>query len=284
METSLHFIGANGSVIDLFSNDYFWLTGADGLTSVSSAVSSSTTPNMDGDMVNSIQTQPRPITLYLLIKDGVDVEEAKRYILRTVKPKQRGTLRMIQGDRDLEIVGLADAITMPRFGAGVRMQISLYCSLPYWTDAEYIALEISRVIDLHYFPIEDGGLALPADGIPFGVYDTNMTRTYTNEGDADCGMVITIIALAEVINPTIYKADGSFIGITDTMEAGDEVIINTNRGEKTIKKNGVDIISKIKPGSKFLQLDTGDNVLTIKTDDGTDGNVYFTLTFKRRFV
>lgn len=284
MDTTLHYIGANGSAIDLFQNEYFWIVGADGLTAVSSAISSSTTPNMDGDTVNNVQTQPRPIILYLRIKDGADVEEAKRYILRTVKPKQRGTLRMVQGDRDLEITGIADAITMPRFGAGVQMQISLYCSQPYWTDAENIALEISRIIDLHYFPIEEGGLALPVAGIPFGVYDTNMTRTYTNEGDADCGMTITIIALAEVVNPTIYKADGSYIGIVDTLAAGDEVIINTNHREKTITKNGVEVISKIKPGSRFIQLDTGENELTIKADAGTESNVYFTLTFKRRFV
>ena len=97
-------------------------------------------------------------------------------------------------------------------------------------------------------------------------------------------MIITIIALANVVNPTIYKADGSFIGVNDNMVVGDEIIINTNRGEKSIMKNGTNILSKIKPGSSFLQLDTGDNELTIDSDGNTEGNVYFMLAFKRRFV
>lgn len=164
------------------------------------------------------------------------------------------------------------------------MQITLHCSAPYWQDVENVLLEISRIIDLHYFPQDQGGLAFPVGGVVMGEYDLNMSRTYTNDGDAECGMVITIIAVASVKNPTIYKPDGTFIGVNDTLVAGDEIVINTNRGEKGITKNGTNILSKIKPGSTFLQLETGDNVLTIGSDDETAGNMYFTLTFKRRFV
>ena len=85
-------------------------------------------------------------------------------------------------------------------------------------------------------------------------------------------------------HPAIYKPDGSFIGVNDNMALGDEIIINTNRGEKGITKNGANILSKIMPGSTFIQLETGDNELTINSDGETEGNVYFTLSFKRRFV
>ena len=72
--------------------------------------------------------------------------------------------------------------------------------------------------------------------------------------------------------------------MNDTLEAGDEVIINTNRGEKGITKNGVNILSKIRQGSTFFQLETGDNELTADSDGDTKGNMYFMLSFKRRFV
>lgn len=284
MDTSLVYIGANGNSIDLFRNEYFHLVNADGLTGVASDIATSTTPSMDGDRVTNVQSQPRGIVLDLRIKNGVEVETAKRYILRTIKPKQTGRLILTQGERSLDISGVVETIAMPRFGEGVTMQISLYCSAPYWQDVENVLIEISRIIGLHYFPIEYGGLYFPESGIPFGQYDMRMTRTYTNDGDADCGMVITIVALGDVTNPVIYKADGSFIGVIDTMERGDEIIINTNRGTKGITKNGTNILSKIKPGSTFLQLDTGDNELTIDSDGDTEGNVYFLLSFKRRFV
>lgn len=284
MDTTLHYIGANGSMLDLFDNPYVDLVDAEGITENASDIAASTTPSMDGDKINNIVTQPRGITLSLQIKDDVPVEEAKRYILRSIKPKQKGRLVLHQSGRDVQITGVVESISMPRFGQGIIMQINLYCSDPYWKDIENVLLQISRILSLHYFPIDEGGLAFPADGIALGEYDLNMTRTYTNDGDAECGMIITIIALADVVNPTIYKADGSFIGVNDRMVVGDEIIINTNRGEKSITKNGANILNKIKPGSSFIQLDTGDNELTIDSDGETEGNVYFLLTFKRRFV
>ena len=283
METTLHYIGANGNDIDLLRNDYFDLTDADGLTGVSSDISSSTTPSMDGDRINNITTQPRGIVLDLRIKHNVDVEEAKRYVLRTIKPKQKGRLVLTQGGRAIDITGVVEAISMPRFELGVIMQVSLYCSAPYWQDVEYMLIEISRIVSLHYFPIDQNGLAFPSAGIPFGEYDLNMTQTYTNDGDVECGMIISIIAVGDVTNPAIYKADGSYIGVNESLEAGDELVINTNHGEKRITKNGANVLNKIKPGSSFIQLDTGDNEMTVKCDSGSN-NVYFTITFKRRFV
>lgn len=284
MDVTLHYVGANGSMIDLLNNPYFHLMEVDGMTGIASEITAATTPGMDGDKVNSIRAQPRTVVLDLRIKHSANVEEAKRYILQTVKPKQKGRLILHQDGRDVEIAGVVDEISMPRFAQDVTMQVSLYCSAPYWQDVENVVIEISRVLDAHYFPIEVGGLAFPVDGVVMGVFDINMTRTYTNDGDAECGMVITIIALGDVINPRIYKSDGSFIGVNDSMVVGDEIVINTNRGEKGITKNGVNILNKITPGSTFIQLDTGDNELTVDSDGDTEGNVYFLLTFKRRFV
>lgn len=284
MDVSLQYIGANGGILDLMNNPYFYLMQADGLTEVDADISASTTPGMDGNRVNSVRAQPRGIVLDLKIKNAANVEEAKRYILRTIKPKQTGRLILKQDGRELEIAGVVESVSMPRFNHGVMMQISLHCSMSYWQDVDSVLLAISRIIDLHYFPQDIGGLAFPVEGIVMGEYDLNMTRTYTNDGDAECGMVITIIALGNVKNPTIYKADGSFIGVNDSMVAGDEIVINTNRGEKRITKNGANILNKIKPGSVFIQLDTGDNELTIGSDGDTAGNVYFVLSFKRRFV
>lgn len=281
----LEYIGVGENVIDLFNNDYFFLTNIDGFTIANVDIASSNTPSIDGDIINNTTVQPRPVVLDLRVKQGANVEAAKRWLLRAVKPKLKGKLRLTLDDRKTEIAGIVEGITMPRFGeSGVTCQISLHCSSPFWQDAEYMIIEISRLIDKHYFPLDQGGLAFPADGIPFGEYNLNNTQTYNNDGDAETGMLITIIALGAVVNPIIYAMDGTFIGINDTMQQGDVIEINTNRGEKSVKKNGASIFSKLKPGSTFLQLAVGDNQLTVNSDAGTQGNMYFTLTFKRRFV
>lgn len=286
MNAVLNYIGANGEVIDLINNPYFHLTDLDGMTETASDIAASTNSNVDGDKINNMRTRPRSVTLDLTIRHDANVEDAKRYILRAIKPKQQGRLYLHQNQRDLELSGVVESISMPRFNnrKGIIMQVTMHCSAPYWQDVENVVMEISRVIDMHYFPSDVGGLAFPVGGVIMGEYDLNMTRTYTNDGDDECGMVITIVAIGRVLNPTIYKSDGSYIGVNTEMNVGDEVIINTNRGEKKITKNGTNILSEIKPGSKFLQLDTGDNELTIDSDGDTEGNVYFLLSFKRRFV
>ena len=287
----LEFVSAKGDIMPLTGNSKFKLSNVDGITSASVEISSSTVASMDGDFVNNKRTMPRSIVLDLSIES--DVENVKRYILQYVKPKLKGTLRMTQNDRTTQISGVIESIEMPRFTNSATMQITLYCSQPYWEDIENSSQEISEVLDLFYFTDneeseieseEDNMLYFPEEGLPFGEYDTNRTKVLTNEGDVEIGLEIHIVALGNVTNPVIYNAEGEFIGVDLTLAGGDEVIISTGKGEKTIRVNGENKISKIRNGSTWLQLAVGENEFTIDSEDGTEGNMYFTLTYRQRYV
>ena len=287
----LEFISAKGETLPLTGNGRFKLANVDGITSANVDISSSTVASMDGDFVTNTRTIPRSIVLDLAIER--DVENVKRYILQYVKPKLKGTLRMTQNERTTQISGIVEAIEMPRFTNSATMQVTIYCSQPYWEDIDFSTQEISEVIDLFYFTDndlleiasdEDNMLYFPEEGIPFGEYDTNRTKVLTNDGDVDAEIEIHIVALATVTNPVIYNAEGEFIGVDTTLTGGDEVIISTAKGEKTIRLNGENILSKIRAESTWLQLKVGENEFTIDSDDGTEGNMYFTIVYKRRFV
>lgn len=279
----LDFVSAKGDVLPLVGNSRFKLSHVDGITTASVEIASSTVASMDGDIVNNKRTIPRGIVLDLAIES--DVENAKRYILQYIKPKQTCTLRMTQNDRETQIEGVVEAIDMPRFASPCVMQVTLYCSQPYWEDVAEILQDISEVIDMHYFTTyEDDMLYFPEGGIVMGEYDTNRTKVLVNSGDVEVGLEIHITALGTVTNPVIYNADGEFIGVNVTLSAGDEVIITTEKGKKTIMLNGENILSKIMRESTWLQLKTGENEFTIDSKDGTEGNMYFTLTFKQRYV
>lgn len=281
----LDLISAKGEILPLVNNENFALIGADGLTKADISLSTETVPTMDGDVVNNAQAQPRPIVLYLEVRSGKDVEEVKRLIMSYAKPKLNSTLRWLQNDREINITGKVQAIEMPRFSEKCVMQITMYCSQPFWEDIRYIVTEISLIVDMHYFPADVGGLAFPTEGIPFGVYDHNRTKTFTNTGDVSVGMEILIKALSTVTNPILYNlVTGQYIGVIGTFKAGDEVVISTHKGKKTITKNGVNIIDKIKFGSTWLQIEVGDNEFQIDSDDEEENNMYFNLTFKQRYV
>lgn len=286
------YISVRGDRLPLTENPYFWLLNVDGQTSVASAISSETIGGIDGDTVNNIQAQPRTIILDFRIKSDVNVEEAKRHILRIIKPKQRGSIEWTQNDRTVTISGLIESIDMPRWENGVVMQITMHCEQPFWEDVDFIVQQINEYIDLHYFTdIMNDMLYFPEEGIPFGEYDTIRTKSFYNDGDVSVGMEISIVALDTVTNPIIYDQNGNYFGCgygdgekKIVMAAGDNIVITTHRGKKTVKLNGQSIFTKIKPQSTWLQLAAGDNQFTINSDDESIENMTFSLVYKQRYV
>lgn len=280
----LEYITEKGAVLPLTNNSKFKLSNVDGITLAEVDISSTTVSGMDGDFVTAKTTQPRSIVLDISIETA-DVESVKRYIMQYIKPKQTATLRMTQNDRVTQIKGIVESIEMPRFSNAVTMQVSLYCSQPYWEDVDSTVTEITEVLDMHYFTDEpDDMLYFIDDGIVMGEYDANRTKTIVNDGDVSVGMDIHIIALGGVTNPVLYKSNGEYIGADVTMETNDEIIIKTGKGEKSITMNGENIMSKLRRGSTWLQLDTGDEDYTIDSEDGTESNMYFNIVYRRRYV
>ena len=283
MNTRLLYTAQDGKTLDLFENDFFDLINADGLTVANTSIATTTTPQIDGDETQNIQANPRVVNLDLQIKSGLDVERAKRAILDVIKIKKRGTLTFIQGtgteQRMIEISGIVQTVSMPRFNNAVIMQVSLYCNNSFWQDVDDVVFEISRALPKHHFEI-----AFPIDSpVVLGAIDRQMQQTYNNDGDVDTGLIITIVTVGNVTNPKISNQNGEFIGIGDTLSANDKVIINTYKGQKTITKNGVSIFNKILSGSVFLRMETGTNVFSISADSGAE-NMFFYVSFKRRFV
>lgn len=288
----LDYISARGDRLSLATNELFYLTHVDGMTAAATSISSSTMGGADGDIVNNVQANARPIVIDLRIKDGVDVEDAKRAVLQVVKVKQRGTLEWSQNERTVTISGIVESVDMPRWSNAVTLQISMYCSQPFWEDLDFIVQQISEAIDLHWFTDSAGGmLYFPEQGIPLGEYDTIRTKSFRNDGDVAVGMEISIVAFETVTNPIIYDGSGNFFGVgygdgakQVQLQAGDNVIITTHKGNKNITLNGSSILAKLRPQSTWLQLEAGDNVFTINSDDDSLTNMTFSLIYKQRYV
>ena len=292
----LTFISQWGGTLDLVNNDLFTLTNVDGMTTAATDISSIVIGGIDGDHINNIQAQPRGIVFDLRIKNGVNVESAKRAVLSIVKLKQNCTLQWTQNNRTLTIQGVVDTVTMPRFSNEVTMQISIHCGEPFWEDLNEIISEISQIIGLHYFTSDPYGmLYFTPEGRPLSAYDISRTRIFNNSGDVAVGMTIEILAFDTVTNPIIYGQNGTFFGVgygskSLTMSAGDTLIINTKAGEKSVtlfengSTDGVSQLDKVKPRSTWLQLQAGENEFSIDSDDASTDNMIFTLAYRQRYI
>lgn len=289
----LDYISARGDRLPLVNNNLFWLTNIDGQTAATASISSSVIGGADGDVVTNVQAAPRTLIIDLRIKNDVDVEEAKRAVLKVVKVKQRGTLEWSQNDRTVAISGIVENIEMPRWNNGVAMQITLHCDQPFWEDIAFVIKQINEIIDLHYFvDAETDMLYFPDEGIALGEYDTIRTKAFHNDGDVAVGLEISIVALDTVTNPIIYDGNGNFFGVgygdgakQVVMQAGDNIVITTHKGRKSVKfGSSRNLLPYVKPQSTWLQLNAGDNLFTIDSDDENLSNMSFYLIYKQRYV
>lgn len=300
----LDYISARGERLPLATNELFTITHIDGMTTAATSIASSTIGGADGDIVNNVQANPRPIVIDLRVRDGVNVEDAKRAVLRIVKIKQKGSLEWTQNGRTVVISGIVESVDMPRWTNAVTMQISMYCNQPFWEDIDFVVKQINEAIDLHYFvDSATDMLYFPEEGIPLGEYDTIRTKEFYNDGDVSVGLEITIVAFDTVTNPIIYDGNGNYFGLGQSaplpksmmrdyapsgdafvMEAGDVVVITTHKGNKTVQLNGYSVFNSIKPQSTWLQLEAGNNVFAINSDDDSLTNMSFSLVYKQRYV
>ena len=288
----LVFISARGDRLPLVTNNLFEIANIDGMTSANATIASAVIGGADGDVVNNVQASARGIVLDLRVKNGVNVEEMKRAVLRVVKIKQRVSLEWKQDGRAVTISGVVESIDMPRWTNAATMQITLHCDQPFWEDVAYIVQQISEAVDVHYFT--DGVtdmLYFPEEGLVLGEYDAIRTKHFHNNGDVAVGMEISIVAYAAVTNPIIYDANGDFLGIgygngakQVKLAAGDNIVITTHKGNKTITMNGENLLPKLRPKSKWLQLQAGDNQFTINSDEDSVTNMTFSLIYKQRYV
>lgn len=279
-----------GGQIDLTDNEFAWLIDVQGLTLATTEIASVIIGGIDGDFVNNIQAQPRTIIMTLRIKEGVNVESAKRQLLSIIKLKQTGTLLWTQDNRTWSINGVIESIDMPRFVNGVSMQVSLHCEVPFWEDVEDVLSDISEAKNLHWFTTDPYDmLFFPQNGIPLGEYDTSRTRIAYNSGDVAVGMTIEVLAYKTVTNPIIRDQDGNSFGVGYEskpliMFPGDRLVINTRSGEKSVTLNGISQLNKIKPFSTWLQFQAGENEFSINSDDLETDNMVFNLIYKQRYI
>lgn len=283
MEIQFSYTSPQGDTLDLANNPDFVLTDVDGMTSANVDISTSSVALIDGDTITNTRTRARSMHIYLLIPAGSNIEAIKREIFAVIKPKQTGWLYYSHQGRNLAIQATIESISLPRFSQssqnGSRMQINVYCASPYWRDAQTIVDEISQITAMHHFEL----VVTEEKPIIFGYYNTEIAREIINDSDAAVGVEINVIATGEITNPKIERADGTFFGVNLTMNAGDELKIITEKGNKSVTLNGENVLGDIMPGSTWFQLEVGSNYFVI-TESGGSSNMFFTINYKRAFV
>lgn len=257
-----------GSSLNIFNNPDYAILNITGISSPNAFISTSKIAGFDGTTFINSSVNQRNITITLQLRGNVEENRLKLYDV--FKIKRKGTFYYSSNRISAKIECYVENVEIPQMDWPVKAFISLLCPKPYFEALNEIVADITSIEYSLEFPLE-----LIQTGIEFGSLQTTEPVNVINPGNIPIGMVITYRSTGSVVNPKLVNTQTlEFIELNTMMEAGDIITINTEVGQKRIElnRNGVisNLFNSLVAGSKFLQLDEGDNVLFGSAESGSN--------------
>ncbi len=162
------------------------------------------------------------------------------------------------------------------------------CPNPLFTNADEGVSIFANTTPMFHFPLSISANS-PEKGIVFGKRTESLIANIFNEGSVTSGMRIVFKANGNVVNPKLINVNTqeSFV-LSKTLIADEEVVINTNIGEKSIKGRIANasysnyyMYKDI--DSTWLQLKIGDNLFRYDADSGLE-NLEILVYYYNRFL
>ena len=265
----------------------YQITNISGLNPPSAQVNLSNVVGLDGGKFNSAKLNTRNIVLTLKINgEGADqVEENRQNLYRFFPTKQLIRFFFQNKNRNVYIDGYVDSFEVGLFDQVQMAQISIICPYPYFTSQTVEISDVSDNYGVFTFPfsIEED------DPIPFSIIAVGSTGVVYNGSEGDTGCTIEVDFTDSVSSLSIRNVlTGEEFGITYNFIADDKLIINTQKGDKsvTLVRAGVrsNLFAYIVHGSVFFQLESGDNYFVYDADNMTmNETVYINFIHRDNF-
>lgn len=255
-----------GEVLNLTNNPDYDVLSVDGLNPAPANINTTAISGVDGSRFNSARLGERNVVITLNING--EIEENRIELYRYFRVKHPIRIHYKNEHLDVFIDGYIETFENNFFGMLQQPQISILCPDPYWKSTSDTDVAFDIVTDLFEFPF-----SIESTGIAFSELSST-PLTYFNAGNVATGAVITFTALADgVVNPTFYnRTNGTYFGLTTTMQSGDTITINTQQGSKGVwlLRSGVktSIINDRSAGSVWLVFEPGLNEISYGADEG----------------
>lgn len=276
-----------GEILTLQLNDPessgFKVFDIEGLGPVKADINTSKISTVDGVIYNSSTVGGRNIVFKLGFTDNPSIEANRLKSYRYFPIGKMVTLIFDTGTRLAGVTGYVESNAPTIFSAEGTTQVSIVCESAYFLDVSEDGVTNTlffNVEALFEFPFSNESLT--EDLLEFSRLNTNYERTVVYEGDGEVGLKISIKALGNVGNVVIYDpVNNEAVRINSTtiasmtgtgISAGDEILINTNKGSKSVKlfRRGTttNILNAFERGSSWLSLSKGENTFSYSATSG----------------
>lgn len=238
----------------------------------------------DGSLFNSSRVPSRNIVISLKYMWQSSIEDVRQLSYKHFPIKKQCTLLIETDNRQAEISGYVEANDPTIFSSNEGSDISIVCPNPFFYSAGPNGINTTifyGVEPLFEFPFSNESLYECL--IEMGLIKNQTEQVVVYNGDAEIGVTITIHAIGKASNITIYNTGTREVMRIDTdklkkftgsgIVAGDEIIICTVKGNKTISllRNGIttNILNCIDKNSDWFQLAKGDNIFAYTAESGS---------------
>ena len=261
----------------------FLITKIEGLGPAKANINLTELTGSDGSTFNSARLDERNIVISaaLLMEPTIEAVRLKSYKFFPIKKKI--TLKIETDTRKVRIDGYVESNEPDIFSENESIDISIICPNPYFYDDDNSGKQVTvfyGLDPLFEFPFSNESTTQPL--LEFGNIQNYTEQTVYYEGDADTGIVITMYAIGEVSNISIYNTLTREEMHLDTakietltghgIQSGDTIMISTVVGDKsvTLLRGGVytNVLNCIDKESDWFQITKGDNVFAYTADSG----------------
>lgn len=254
--------------------------------------------NIDGSFYTSSRAQARNIILQLIMMEQCEgaatIEESRHKIYRYFPLKKKIRLRIQTDDKTRQIWGYVESNEPYIFSKQEYCQISIVCPDPWFYDLGTGTTVFSGTRPSFEFPFSNESVTEKL--IEFGTIWVDTNAYFTYYGDTDIGVEITIHAMGAAENITLYdrtrqqtmsiNTDKIFQLTGVTFSTGDDIIINTVKGNKSARLlhagQYYNIIAAIGKESDWFELTIGDNIFAFSADSG-ENNLQVSFSYQTAY-
>lgn len=261
---------ASGDVMTLTGKEpKYQIIDIQGLNPPAAQINTSTIVGMDGAVFNSSKLQTRNLVLTVKINGDVEINRLRLYSY--FRTKEWCKFYYTNDSLEVTIDGYVDSVECNLFTNAETAQISIICPYPYFRSIAEITQDFSNVLKKFVFPFSinhDDPVVISEIG------DAGTAKIY-NSSESENGMVMYVNFLEDESSLEIINTfTGDDFKLVHAFLAGDTVIIDTNKGRKSISliRAGAvtNLFAALQTGSVFLQLLPGMNTFNYLVSGSID--------------
>lgn len=169
-----------------------------------------------------------------------------------------------------------------------KFKIEGFCPDPLFREQVENKIEAASTTPMFHFPLIISKNPTPPGGTIFGLRQPSLIVAINNSGAVDVGMKIVFKANGTLHGPSLINVDTQkYFKVNKTMQAGEEIMIDTIIGEKKIqgKLNGItsNYFKYRDLDSEWLQLKVGDNLFRYNADENVE-NLEVYIYFNNKYL